>query len=463
MPMAPDGTRVREIAIRAPDPFPAAATHPRNLVPTNPSIWARRLTGVSILSMSPSRNRAYRSDWVCSALLAVLAIGALTGCGQQATGAGGRSGRGGTGGAPAPVIVSQVERQVVPLAIESIGTVEPIRTAAVRAQITGTLLEIAIQEGQDVAAGDLLFEIDPRPFENALRSALADEQRVKAQLDTARAQAERYRSLDAGGMVSQEQLQQVQDAARALEAQAAAAAAEVANARLQLGYCSIRAPISGRTGHLAVHEGDLVRANEAVPLVTINQLHPIYVTYGVPQQHLAALMRYRSAGSLKVSFATAPDEPPARDGELTFIDNTVDPSTGTIKLKATFPNDDQRLWPGQFATVTTTLAAPEVLTIPVSAVQTSQTGQHVFVVSPENKAELREVMIERTAGDLAVVTRGLEPGETVVSDGQLRVVPGGLVQIKPADFLTTPGAAAAAAKNAPAGPAKSGKGPGKQG
>ncbi|MBI4625170.1 MAG: efflux RND transporter periplasmic adaptor subunit [Verrucomicrobia bacterium] len=362
-----------------------------------------------------------------------LALACLSGCGERPqTSAGGGGGRGGRGGGgPAPVIVSQAQRKVVPLVIDAIGAVESIHTAAIRSQITGTMMKIAIDEGQDVKQGDLLFEIDPRPFRNALQSAEADRQKILVQLENARAQVARYRTLSADAMVSKEQFQKIQDDARALEAQSLASESTVANTRLQLDYCSIRAPFAGRTGNLGGHVGDLVRANEAgVALVTINQLNPIYVTFGVPQQNLTAVNRYRAKGTLEVNvIPPGPDETPEK-GELTFVDNVVDSSTGTIKLKATFANASHRLWPGQFAVVAVTLSSPEVLTIPSSAVQPSQSGQHVFVVKADQTAELRTVTVERTHGNDAVITNGLAEGETVVIDGQLRVVPGRPVEIK---------------------------------
>lgn len=375
------------------------------------------------------------------ALLSIL----VCSCSERSGNGNGRNAHG-----AAPVLVGRAQRKLVPLVIDAIGTVEPIRSATVRAQITGTLIKIDIREGQDVAEGDLLFEIDPRPFESALRSAIADQQKINVQLRNAKAQLERYSTLSVGAMVSKDQFEQVQDNARALEAEAAAADAAVASARLQLGYCSIRAPIVGRTGNLNVHEGDLIRANDAGALVTINQLSPIYVTFGLAQQHLPAIARYRQIGALQVAAAPNGDaeDRPTR-GALTFVDNTVDAATGTIKLKATFANDDHRLWPGLFANVTMTLATPEVLTVPASAVQTDQTGQHVFVVTKDNRAEFRPVMVERTFDDDAVVTHGIEPGETVVTDGQLRVVPGDEVQIRPAEAPSNPEALQAEAKPAP--------------
>ena len=355
----------------------------------------------------------------------------LTGCGGQAPAAGGgKAGKGAKGGA-APVLVAQVERKVVPLALEAIGAVEPIRSTAVRSQVTGTLRKRVIREGQDVREGELLLGIDPRPFRNALQSAEADLQKVRVQLETARAQVARYRSLTADQMVSKEQFEKINDAARALEAEALAVESRLATARIQLEYCSIRAPLAGRSGQITLHEGDIVRANDTgAPLTTIHQLSPINVTFGVPQQYLGALQRYRAAGQLAVA-ATPPgaDEKPEL-GELTFLDNAVESATGTLRLKAAFPNPAQRLWPGQFVTIAVTLANPEVLAIPSSALQTSQAGQYVYVVKADRTAELRPVVVERTVGAEAVIAKGLTAGETIVTEGQLRVVPGRTVDVR---------------------------------
>ncbi len=342
---------------------------------------------------------------------------------------GGKGGRG--GGGAAPVLVSQAQRKVVPLVLEAIGAVEPIRTTAVRSQVTGTLVKIAIQEGQNVKEGDLLFEIDPRPFRNALQSAEAELQKARVQLETARAQVARYRTLTSEQMVSKEQFEKISDTARTLEAEVIADESRLATAKLQLEYCSIRAPLTGRMGNMTVHEGDLVRANEAGGLlVTINQLYPIYVTFGVPQQYLVDLTRYRATGTLKVRVVPPGTNDKPEDGELTFMDNTVDSSTGTLKLKGTFPNESQRLWPGQFATVTVVLSSPDALTVPSSAIQTSQAGQYVYVVKADKTAELRPVGVERAFENDTVITKGLTEGETVVTDGQLRVIPGRPVEVK---------------------------------
>ena len=393
---------------------------------------------------------------VCAALVVLIAPG----CGGQADTAGKGSKAGKTkGGGTAPVLVGVVQRQKVPLVIDAIGAVEPIRNTAVRSQVTGILEKIGFREGQDVKEGDLLFQIDPRPFRGALNAALADQKKARVQVEFTKSQVVRYQALTADQMVSKEQFQKIQDDARAAEAELLAADSRVSSATLQLEFSTIKSPIAGRTGNLAVDTGDLVRANDPGALVTINQVDPIYVSFGVPQQYLAALNRYRSAGTLVVR-ATPPgiDEKPVA-GELSFIDNTVDSATGTIRLKATFANADHRLWPGQFSNVAVTLAEPEVLTVAASAIQTSQTGQHVFVVNAERLAELRPVTVERTHEGLAVISRGLQQGETVVIDGQLRVIPGRPVEIK------SPGSAGDADRTAaPAGKKqkKSGDAPAKQ-
>jgi multidrug efflux system membrane fusion protein len=353
----------------------------------------------------------------------------LAGCGDKSAAA-----RGGRGGGAAPVVVGKAEKRIVPLTLEAIGSVEPSRTASVRSQITGTLVKINFKEGQDVHQGDVLFEIDPRPFQNTLRSAEADLQRIKVQLGTAQAQVDRYRALNEGALVSQEQFQAIADSALALRSQQLASEAAAANARLQLEYCSIRAPLTGRTGNVAVHEGDLVRVNDTGgQLVSIHQISPIYVTFSVPQQYFGSLVRYRANGALKIKVVPPGVDERAEEGELTFMDNTVDVTTGTLKLKGTFPNSQQRLWPGQFATVTVTLDAPEVITVASSAIQTSQSGQHIYVVKADLTAELRPVVIERVAGAYAVISKGVAEGETVVVDGQLRVIPGRPVEIKSSD------------------------------
>ena len=390
-----------------------------------------------------------------SLLLALSAALLLSACGEAPpAGGAGKGGKSGKGGGAAPVLVTKVERKVVPLSLEAIGAVEPIRTTAIRSQVTGTLKRRAIREGQDVNAGDLLLEVDPRPFQNALQTAEADLKKSQVQLETARAQVARYRSLSTDQMVSKEQYEKITDAARALEAEVAAVESRPANARLQLEYCSIRAPLTGRTGNIHVHEGDIVRANDSgAPLMTINQLNPIYVTFGVPQQYLAAVSRYRASGTLRVAVVPPGADERPEVGDLTFLDNTVDSTTGTIRLKGTFPNKENRLWPGQFATVTLTLASPEVTAVPANALQVSQAGQYVYVVKADQTAEMRMVTVERLAGADAVIAKGLEPGEVVVTEGQLRVLPGRPVEVKSSGAGDAAGKSGKGQKGAKAGAA----------
>ena len=419
----------------------------------------RRFSFPSLMILTPSSRSPRASALLRGSRLPFLPLIALlaclTGCGEKAAapaggGAGGKKG----GGAAAPVYVGQAQTKIVPLVIEAIGAVEPIRTTTIRSQVTGTLVKIVIKEGQTVKEGDLLFEIDPRPFENALRSAEADLQKAKVQLETARTQVARYRSLTTDQMVSKEQFEKISDTARNLESEVQSDESRLATAKLQLDYCSIRAPLAGRTGNIPVHEGDLVRVNEAGGLlVTIHQVSPIYVTFGVPQQYFGSVVSYRATGTLNVAVIPPGLEEKPEYGDLTFMDNTVDSATGTLKLKGTFPNTAQRLWPGQFATVTVTLASPEVLTVASSAIQTSQTGQYVYVVKSDKTAELRPVVVERLSQPDAVISKGLTAGETVVTDGQLRVIPGKPVDVKDA---------AAPSGGARAGKSGEGKGEGKK-
>ena len=349
-------------------------------------------------------------------------------------------------GTATPVHAAKSIRKIIPLTLDAIGAVEPSRTASLRSQVTGVLLKIDFQEGQEVKPGDLLFEIDARPFDNSLRSAEAELARNRVQLENTRAQSARYRSLNAESAISKEQFQSVEDSERTAAAQVLSGESAVANARLQLDYCAVRAPIAGRTGAFGVHEGDLVSANSGTPLVVINQLSPTYVSFSVPQHYLGDLAHYRALGPIQVSVVPPGSDPTPEKGDLTFVDNAVDSTTGTIKLKATFPNDSHRLWPAQFVTVRLTLASPEVITVPSSALQSDQAGQHVFVIKADETAEFRPITVERSIGGEAVITKGLAEGETVVTDGQLRVIPGKAVAIKPTAKSDAPGTPAIVTK-----------------
>jgi multidrug efflux system membrane fusion protein len=361
-----------------------------------------------------------------------LICGGWAGCAKkaaEATAAGGRKGGGGT----VPVVVAPVVKKEMPIGLAAIGAVESVRSVPIKSLVTGTLMAVHFQEGQEVRKGDLLFEIDSRPFENALRSAEADLQKTTAQLETAEAEVERYSNLVKGGMVSKEQYQNIQNTASTLRATMASNQAAIANAKLQLEYCTIRAPFDGRTGSLGAHEGDLVRASDPnIALVVVTQMSPIYVTFALPQQNLSTLQHYRAAGPIAVlAHPTGPDAPNEK-GELSFLDSAVDATSGTINLKATFANRENSLWPGQFVSVDITLARlPNQIVVPTPALQVGQRGQQVYVVRADNTAELRPVVVDRAEGGESIVSKGLAVGEVVVIDGQVRLRPNAAVAVKP--------------------------------
>jgi multidrug efflux system membrane fusion protein len=327
--------------------------------------------------------------------------------------------------------VATVVQKPMPLEIRVIGTVEAYSTVAVHAQITGELTSVKFTEGDDVKKGQVLFTLDRRPLDAALQQAEANLQRDVAQAANARAQLQRYQDLAQRGIATREQVDQMTSNAAALDATVGADRAAVDNAKVQLDYATISAPISGRTGALMVHAGNLVRATDNTPLVTINQIAPIYVSFGIPESQLPALRRYVTAGTLHVEARAPNDTGRSSTGRITFVDNAVDSSTGTIKIKGTFANDDHRLWPGLFVNVTVTLTTePTALVVPSAAVQTGQQGQYVFVVKPDQTVDVRNVVVERVSGSEAVIKTGLAQGETIVTDGQLRLVPGSAISVK---------------------------------
>jgi multidrug efflux system membrane fusion protein len=338
---------------------------------------------------------------------------------------GGRGGRGGEGG-PVPVVTAAAVAKSVPITEMSVGTVEAISTVLVRSQVTGRLMKVHFTEGDEVVAGQLLFTIDPQPFQVALDQAKAVLARDKAQADNADAQLARYKNLVDRGIVPREQYETQLAGATALKATTEAGAAAVAAAQLNLQYTQILAPASGRTGALQAHEGDLVQANGPFPLVVTNQLAPIYVAFSVPGKLLDNVRRLHRRSPLRVSArAGGAEETSTVTGRLTFIDNAVDPSTGTIKLKATFPNTDHALWPGQFVEATLMLSDDlHAVVVPSVAVQAGQQGPYVFVVDDTSHVQLRSVSVARVTGDESVIGSGLEPGEIVVTDGHLRLTPG---------------------------------------
>lgn len=411
-------------------------------------------------------------------LAPALAVGACSDRGGAAT------------GPPAPpavpVGVAAVEQKMVPLQETAVGNVQAYATVGVKSQIAGQIVQVHFTEGRDVKRGELLFTIDPRPPEAALRQseanvakdvaqlrqaeaalaqrhaevtqALANLERDLAQMENARVQEQRYRALMERELIAREQYDQLRTIFAALQATVQASRAAVENARasaraaeaavenaraaikaneamvdvaqLQLAYTTIRAPMDGRTGNLLAQAGNVLKSNEDNPLVIIAQVHPIYVSFSVPEQHLTAIKKYQAGGGLKVEAAIDGGQRRAA-GALTFINNTVDPTTGTIQLKATFPNTDDLLWPGQFVDVSLTLTAENAVVVPAQAVQAGQQGPFVFVVKPDLTVESRRVKVGRRLPRELVIDEGLTAGERVVTDGQLRLVPGARVEIKP--------------------------------
>jgi multidrug efflux system membrane fusion protein len=319
----------------------------------------------------------------------------------------------------------------VPVQVQAIGNVEPYSTVSVKAQVNGPVTAVHFTEGQDVKKGDPLFSIDPRPFQVALEQAQAALAKDVAQLENAKAQEGRYAKLLQEGVIAQEQYDQFRTNYRAYEAAVTADQTMIEGAKLNLAYCSIRSPIDGRTGSLAVHVGNLVKANDVPILVVINQVNPIYVSFSVPQQYLAEI-RARMASSPPRVEAFIEGDPHAEEGVLTFVDNTVDASTGTIRLKARFENRARRLWPGQFVNAVLTLGVERgAVLVPSEAVQEGQQGSYVFVIKPDLTAEVRPVTAGRRSAHDTVIEKGLAAGEQVVTDGQIRLVAGTKVELKP--------------------------------
>ncbi|MCX5717258.1 MAG: efflux RND transporter periplasmic adaptor subunit [Nitrospirae bacterium] len=330
-----------------------------------------------------------------------------------------------------PVTVGAVIKKTVPVHIRAIGNVEAYSTVSIKARVGGDLTHVYFREGQNVNKGDMLFTIDPQLYKTVFESAKANLVRDTALAKKANEDLRRYTELLRDELVSRSQYEQIFANAEALKATVEADKAAVENARLQVEYCTIYAPIAGRTGSLLVNQGNLVKANDDKPMVIINQLQPVYVNFSLPEQYLPEIKKYMSAGRLRVQAYIGNEGEKSEDGVLTFVDNTVDISTGTIKLKATFTNKEKRLWPGQFANSVITLTTkPDSIVIPSQAVQTGQKGQYVFVVKDDMTVESRPVNVVMTLNDESVIERGLKPGEKVVTDGQLRLIPGVKVEIK---------------------------------
>jgi len=334
---------------------------------------------------------------------------------------------------PIPVVVATAEQKSIPIELQAIGNAEAFSVVSIKSNISGEVTAVLFKEGDFVKRGQLIFTIDKRPYEAALRQAQSNLDKDIAQAANARAQAKRYEALMKEGVVAAEQGETMTTSAAAMDATVEADKAAVENAKVQLSYCSIYSPIDGRTGNVMVKRGNLVKANDNPVLLTINQIEPIYVTFTVPEQYLPEIKRFNQQRSLTVVASPPSSKTPPSSGQLSFIDNAVDQTTGTIKLKGTFVNKDHLLWPGQFLNVALDLTTnPKAIVVPSQAVQTGQQGQFVFVIKPDMTAETRTVAVTSTQSGQAVIASGIQPGERVVTDGALRLVPGSKVEFKAA-------------------------------
>jgi multidrug efflux system membrane fusion protein len=360
---------------------------------------------------------------------ALAAIALAVGCGDP----GGKS-------APAavPVTVGHVERRPIPYEIDATGTVEPMQTVAVSSQVSGVLMRVAFREGDEVQRGQVLFEIDRRPLEAALKQAEGALAKDSAQLVAAEQDVKRYGALVEKDYVTPQQYDQIKATAASLRASVSADEGAVESARLNVQYATIRSPITGRAGALLVKEGNLVRASGQT-LVVINQIRPILVRFAVPASHLPRIRQY-SGDSLPIHVQPASAGGTPSAGVLSFVDNAVDTTTGTILLKGRFANTDGMLWPGEFVNVALQLfVQKDAIVAPAPAVVQSQQGNYVFVVNANGTTAMRDVTVDRTIGNLAVISKGLSGGETVVTDGQLRLSNGAKIQIKSAPGGDQPG------------------------
>lgn len=329
-----------------------------------------------------------------------------------------------------PVTVAVAEQKDVPVQVRVIGSVQPIATVAVRALVAGQLQRVAFREGEDVRKGQLLFVIDPDPYQATLAQAKANLARDEAQSRNAEAETKRYAELVKKDYVTREEYEKFASGSEAAIAIVAADRAAVENARLQLSYCEIRSPMDGRTGSVQVQAGNLVKANDTTPLVTINQIMPVYVTFSLPESQLSDL---RKRGIANVPVVASPQNggAPIEGGKLTFVDNAVDAQTGTITLKATFSNEGRALWPGEFVNVAMTLSnRANATVVPMQAVQNGQKGQYVYVLAAGNGIEQRLVTVVQQVDNDAVISKGINPGDTVVTDGQVRLTPKSKVDVK---------------------------------
>lgn len=338
------------------------------------------------------------------------------------------------GGAPIPVELGEVVRQSIPISYSAIGRVQPLRTVAIKSQVDGVVEKIHVAEGQEVTAGELLVTLDRRPFANSVAMAKAELANARAEEERARTEADRYRRLARVSAISEEQENQLATAATTALATLQVKQAALANAELMLGYTEIRAPFAGRIGEHGLHEGALVKANDNnATLVTLHQMSPMAVAFSVPDRLQLAVQGAVQAGDVRVRAGLRQDPKQTFEGHLIFIDNAIDPTTGTLALKAEFPNEQKLLWPMSYVEVSLFLGEEkDAVLVPEAAVQAGQNGSQIFVVKEDQTVELRPVTAGRRWQGLLQITQGATPGEKVVTDGQLRLTPGAKVISKSA-------------------------------
>jgi multidrug efflux system membrane fusion protein len=330
-----------------------------------------------------------------------------------------------------PVKATAAVQKAVPVQLQAVGTVEAYATVSIKSRVDGELMRVHFREGQDVKKGDLLFTIDPRPYEAAMKEARARLERDAALADKAELDARRYAELSAKNYVSSDKFEQFRANAEALRATAAADRAALERAQLNLEYCYIKSPMAGRSGRLLVDEGAQIKANDDKGgMVEIMQIMPINVGFAVPQQYLPEIQTHMAARALRVEADIPESKVRPEAGTLSFLDNKVNTQTGTVLLKGTFANKDRLLWPGQFVMATLTLTTRgDAIVIPSVAIQVGQDSQFVYVVKPDMSVESRPVVPGMSVGDDVVIEKGLTAGEQVVTEGQLRLVPGAKVQV----------------------------------
>lgn len=388
-----------------------------------------------------SASRPNKRPFIIATLVVLLAAGGLVKYfkpdifAKESTAQKGPPGKGGRPNVAVPVSIAEVQQKSIPVRLQAIGNIEAYATVALKARVDGQIVSVNFQEGKPVKKGDILFQIDSRPFEATLRQAQATLARDSAQRDQARSQERRYLELLEKNFVSKEAYAQIRTNADTAEAVVRASQALIENVKLNVEYSTIRSPIDGYAGKVLLQNGNMVKANDTSPLVVVNQVKPIYASFSVPEQNLPLIRHQMAGGKLSVEVS-----PPSSDhssgkaiatGTLTFVDNNVDMTTGTIKLKASFENKDGALWPGQFVTVSLRLQEQDdALVVPSEAVQTGPNGQYVYVLKSDMSAVVRPIQVARTVGAESIIAKGLAKTEKVVTRGQLRIVPGAKVVVR---------------------------------